>query len=216
MVTAVRFIALLIYKLCIVIQGDYKRYDRLRKFIGMKVITTQKLNAYLCEEQLIFTRMRNKQFQLSPLEYSTDVIYRLIHRDRLELRLLPPATSRQNQTFHNMTGRHGASTVRWQHSWIGSCHSDGSARGGTTSWPPRSPHLTPSNIPVGFCERWGLRSANAYNPEQIEGSNMNSDRKTWPGFSAKCLARSRISPWCGGQQMKHILNLHSIRKKKLV
>jgi hypothetical protein len=63
--------------------------------------------------------------------------------------------------------RHHTSTMRWQHSWIGSCLSDGSAEGGSTSCPPRSPDLTPlRRFPVELCERRGLRSAKAYNPEQ--------------------------------------------------
>jgi hypothetical protein len=51
-------------------------------------------------------------------------------------------------------------------------------------------------FPVGLCERWHLSSVNAYNPEQLEGSNTNSDYKNWLAFIAKCLARSRISSWC--------------------
>jgi len=51
-------------------------------------------------------------------------------------------------------------------------------------------------FPVGLCERWSLCSTNAYNPEQLEGSNMNSECKNWSVFIAKCLAWSQISSWC--------------------
>jgi hypothetical protein len=66
--------------------------------------------------------------------------------------------------------------------WIG--------QGGSTSWPPRSPDYTPSHFSCG------LRSANAYKPEQLEGSKTNSDFKNQSAFTAKCLARSRLSSWC--------------------
>jgi hypothetical protein len=55
--------------------------------------------------------------------------------------------------------------------WIG--------RGGSTSLPPRSPDLTllPRLFHVGLCERCGIRSANSYNPDELEGSNTNSVAK---------------------------------------
>ena len=37
---------------------------------------------------------------------------------------------------------------------------------------------SPVLFSVRLCERWGLRSANAYNVEQLERSNRNSDCKT--------------------------------------
>jgi hypothetical protein len=48
-------------------------------------------------------------------------------------------------------------------------------RWGSTFWPPQSPDVNPFIFPVGLCERWGLPSANAHNPEQFEGLNMNSN-----------------------------------------
>jgi hypothetical protein len=32
-------------------------------------------------------------------------------------------------------------------------------------------------FPVGLCERWCLHCASAYNPKQLEGSNVNSKYK---------------------------------------
>jgi len=41
------------------------------------------------------------------------------------------------------------------------------------------PCLPPRLLPVGLCERWDLRFTSACNPEQLEGSNTNSDWKKW-------------------------------------
>jgi hypothetical protein len=49
---------------------------------------------------------------------------------------------------------------------------------------------------VGLCERQGLHSGNAYNPEQHKALNMNSNCKNWSAFIAKCLAQSWIFSWC--------------------
>jgi hypothetical protein len=54
----------------------------------------------------------------------------------------------------------------------------------------------PCLFPMGPSERWGLHSTNAYNPEQPEGSNINSNCRNWSAFIAECLAWSRISSWC--------------------
>jgi hypothetical protein len=51
----------------------------------------------------------------------------------------------------------------------------------------------PQLLPVGLCERRCLRFTDAYNPEQLEGSNTNSNCKNYLAFIAKCLAQSWIS-----------------------
>jgi hypothetical protein len=67
----------------------------------------------------------------------------------------------------------------------------------STARPPRSPHLTPLEFFLwGLSERWGLRSASAYNPEQLEGSNTNRDYKNWLAFIEKCSALSPVPSWC--------------------
>jgi hypothetical protein len=52
-------------------QGDYKRCQRLHKFIGKKVKATQKLNTRLCKEQLksfFLHACVKSNFQLLPPE----------------------------------------------------------------------------------------------------------------------------------------------------
>jgi len=96
-----------------------------------------------------------------------------------------PSYFKTNQmSFFNVMERHHTSTVRWQHSWIGSCLS--------LDWPPQSPDDPPRLFPVVLCERWGLRSASACNPEQLEGSNTNSDCKNWSAFITKCFAYTEL------------------------
>jgi len=94
--------------------------------------------------------------------------------------------------FFNMTDRHHTSTTRWQHSWRGSCLSDGSAGRVHFLASAISKSDLPRLFPVGLCERWGLRSENAYKTEELEGSKTNSDCKNWSAF----IARSQISSWC--------------------
>jgi hypothetical protein len=122
----------------------------------------------------------------------------IIYREVLELWLLSQLLQDKPDVVfqHDL---HHISTIRWQNSWTGSCLSDGLAEGphflafaisrSEQIWPPQL-------FPLGVCERWGLRSANAYNPEQLEGSNTNNDCKNWWAFIAKYLARSRILSWC--------------------
>jgi hypothetical protein len=124
----------------------------------------------------------------------------------------------KSNVVFNTTELHYTSTMKWQHSWIGSCLSDGPAAWLTLSdhpdihkFPPPPPRL----FPVGLCERWGLRSANAYNPEQLEGSNTNNDCNNWLIHCKMFGTKSNIVLMCAGQQMEHILNLHRIWKNFL-
>jgi hypothetical protein len=80
--------------------------------------------------------------------------------------------------WQNRTKSHHKSTARLQPSWTGSCLERRFGREG--------PHL-PSTIsiydPLDFfsarlCKRWGLSSVSAYNVEQRDRSNRNSDLKT--------------------------------------
>jgi len=79
--------------------------------------------------------------------------------------------------WQNRTKRHHKSTARLQPSWTGNCLKEGSAEKVYTLR-PRSPYLIHWTFSVRLCERWGLRSANAYSVEQLEISNRNSDSKT--------------------------------------
>lgn len=80
--------------------------------------------------------------------------------------------------FFNMMECHHTSTNRWQHSSIGSCLSDRSANRVHFLASLVSRNDTPQLLSIGLCERWGLCSANAENPEQLEGSNTYSNCKT--------------------------------------
>jgi hypothetical protein len=77
---------------------------------------------------------------------------------------------------------HHTSTVRWQVSWIGICLANTWAKGG--SLPDlRHRHIWPlRRHPVRLCEKRCVRSATAYNREQLEGSNTNCDCKNWTDF----------------------------------
>jgi hypothetical protein len=177
---------------------DYTRWcEGLHKFIGRKVITIQKLNARLCEEQLrelSSALTRKKQFHISRLECSSRVRWRLTY-DILESWSMPQLLQDKLNVFY--------------HDWAPSCIHDEVTtflnrqllerwigRGGNTSWSARSPDLTPSTFPVGLCDRGSLRSATAYNSKQLEGWNKKSECKNWAAFIEERLARSRISSWC--------------------
>jgi hypothetical protein len=67
-----------------------------------------------------------------------------------------------------MTERHHTSTVRWKNSWIGSSLSDASAEGVRFLASAISTSDRPRLFPVGLCERWGLRSANACNLNNLK------------------------------------------------
>jgi hypothetical protein len=158
-----------------------------------------------------FSCLHKKWFQVLPLQYSTDVRWQLICCDILKFQLMSQLLQTNKMLFFDMMERHHTSTMQWQHSWIGTCLSDGLAVGGT-SWPLWSPVLTPSWLfHVGLCERWGLCSANDYDPEQIEGSDMNCDWKNLISLYCKMLDTNfNIVLMCAGQQTMHILNLHGV------
>jgi hypothetical protein len=139
-----------------------------------------------------------------PLDYSTDVRWRLIYRDILELWLM----------FQLLQDKpHHTSTVRWQHFWIGICLSNESGEGDPTPGLHDLQILTPRPFPMGICERWCLRSASASNLEQLEGRNANSDCKIWWVFIAIFLGtKSNIVLMCAGQQKEHMLKSHGVQK----
>jgi hypothetical protein len=103
--------------------------------------TTVKSNSF-------FACIHIKQFQFLPLNYSTDVRWRFIYRGMLHVAVAvnAPATSRQANVVFQHVGVaphiHSELTtfLTWQlpEEWID--------RGGSTSWPPRSPSLTSLNF----------------------------------------------------------------------
>jgi len=100
---------------------------------------------------------------------------------------------------------HHTSTVRWQHSWTGSCLCGRLAEGG--SCPDfRDLQISPLwLLPVRPCERRGVPSVSAYNPEHLEGSDTNSD-KNLNSLCCKMFGTKLNSFLLGaGQQMEQIL-----------
>jgi hypothetical protein len=81
-----------------------------------------------------------------------------------------------------------------QHSRIGSCLSDGSAKEGSLPGLCSFQIQYPSTFSWGVLWKLGLCSASAYKPE-LEGSNMSSDCKNWLAFLAECLAWIQILSW---------------------
>jgi hypothetical protein len=95
--------------------------------------------------------------------------------------------------WKNITKCHHTYTVWWQHSWLRSCLSNGSAKGHPH---PSLHHLqvwSPLIFQTGFCKRWHSNSTN----EQNEGSDINSNCWNWIASDEKCWAQSWLLPWCG-------------------
>jgi hypothetical protein len=70
---------------------------------------------------------------------------------------------------------------------------------------------------MGLYERCGLLSANAHNPEQVQGSNTKCECKNWSAFIAECLARSQLSPdMCRAADGAHTELAQSMKKTELL
>jgi hypothetical protein len=95
---------------------------------------------------------------------------RFIYHGMLRVVVNVPATSRQTtccfSTWQSAT-THQQLGDKWD--WPSGVHI-------LTSMISRSD--SPWFFPVGICKRWLLNSANAYNSEQLEASNTNSDCKS--------------------------------------
>lgn len=81
----------------------------------------------------------------------------------------------------SMTERQHTAATMWQRFWLGICLRDGSAMEHSTSWPPRSPYLTPTlpRLPL-----WDFLKDDFYAPltivtlKNLQGSKTNGDSKT--------------------------------------
>jgi hypothetical protein len=76
-------------------------------------------------QKVFFAHMRKEEFQLLPLEYSTDLRWWIMYRDILELWLMPLLLQYKPYIVFSVTKRHHTFTLRLQHSWVGS---DGSVK----------------------------------------------------------------------------------------
>jgi hypothetical protein len=65
-----------------------------------------------------------------------------------------------------------------------------------------------------MCGDTPLCSANAYNPEQLEGLNTNSKYGKWTALLQTVWYEVKQRLTCPGHQMEHTLHLHRVRKKK--
>jgi hypothetical protein len=98
--------------------------------------------------------------------------------------------------FFNIMEHHHTSTLRWQHSWIGSCLSSGSAKGGACT----GLHDLLMWLLFDFF-LWGFVKDEVYVlPEPITHNNLKDwiqtvIAKIGQPFFAKCLAWSQISWW---------------------
>jgi hypothetical protein len=111
--------------------------------------------------------------------------------------------------FCDVTECHHTPTMMWQHSWIGSCLTDGSAKhvlflNSNTS---KTDHSW--LFPVGLCERLRLCSANAHSLEWFKQSTKKSTSMHWAAFTVKCLEQTQISS-DEGRQTELILYLYRI------
>jgi hypothetical protein len=116
----------------------------------------------------------------------------------LELWLMPQLLQDLPHVVFNIADCHHTSTIRCQHSWIGSCLSNGSAVGDSLPslrdlqiWPFSTFFFLCGCVKDEVYDRPVL-----YNPEQLEVLNTKSDCKNWWAFISKCFDRSQISPWC--------------------
>jgi hypothetical protein len=117
--------------------------------------------------------MRRKQFQLLPLECSTDVRWRLVYHDILDSRLMPQLIQdKPNVVFqHDRASPHTRNEMTFlkrqlPQRWVG--------RGGSTSWPPRSPNLTP----LDFFLRGFVKDEVYIQPMPIALNNLKARMRT--------------------------------------
>jgi hypothetical protein len=130
------------------------------------------MNAIVKSNSFFF--MLKKYFQLLPLEYCTVITWQLIYCDMLDLWLMPQLLQNKPNVFqHDRVQPHIHSEVttflnrQLPELWS----AEGFVIPGLFDLQIWSPMI----FTVGHCERWGLRSDTAYNPEQPEGLTVNSD-----------------------------------------
>jgi hypothetical protein len=131
-----------------------------------------------------------------PLEYSTDLRWWLTFCDMLELWLMSYLLQdKPNVVFHHdgaLPHIYNEVTAflnrQLSEPWL--------SQEGFTFWLPISRSNPPQPFPVGVLWKMRLHSASACNPEQLEGLNTNSNRKTLSAFIAECLTLSWILSWC--------------------
>jgi hypothetical protein len=155
--------------------------------------------------------MRKKQFQLLPLEYSTDVRWSLISRDMIRSWLMPQLfQDKPSDLFqHNGAPSHIHSEVTTF--WNRQLPERRIGRERSTYWPPRSPYLTP--LPLCFI-LWGCVKDEVYVPPVTITLKILKDRirimiiKTDQPLLQNVRHDVEYRLMRAGQQMEYILNLH--------
>jgi hypothetical protein len=123
----------------------------------------------------------------------------------LELWLIPYICGNKPNYVFQHDREPNTSTKRWRPSSIDSCFSKAEERVNILETAIFISD-TLRSFSVRLYERWSLRSANAYNFEQIEGSTKKSDSRYRRAFMFGM--RSNIVFMCSGLPMEHILNVH--------
>jgi hypothetical protein len=138
----------------------------------------------------------------------------IIYRDMLELWLMPQLLEDKSNVVFEHDGAlphvHNEVTTSLNRQlperWIG--------QGGSTSWPPRSPDLTPLDFFL-----WGFVKDEVHVPPMPITLKNLKDRirtaiaKIYQSLLQKLGTMSNIVLMCAGQQMDHVLNLHRVWKK---
>jgi hypothetical protein len=135
-----------------------------------------KINIFLCSD-LILIWKRNRKKKVFTICWNCFQCLKYI---------------KTNQMFFSITVSHNTPTMTWQHYWISS-YLSGFSWEVSTSCPPLSPDQKALIFSCGAS--WKIISA--YKPEELEGSNTNSNCKILSVFTAKCLLPKRIFRWCG-------------------
>jgi len=126
----------------------------------------------------------------------------------LHFRLMLWLLDDEGNVFFNMLEHYHSSTMRWQHSWLGSGLNDGSAEAGPL-FGLRSLLTHPSYLlPIWLYERWGLHVAHS----SILNKFKDQIWKAVPNIEHSLFREVTIIWNCSEYKMDHILILYRIWK----